>query len=80
MVAEPRGLDGHFEIHVVTHAERGSLHMARGVRHEHAALAPAILAAAGQIQQHPRARAGVVRRGRRPVRVAVVCELVLQTP
>ncbi len=53
MVAEPRGRDGHFEIHVVTHAERGSLHMARVLRHEHAALAPAILAAAEQIQQHP---------------------------
>jgi len=53
MVAEPRGRDGHFEIHVVTHAERGSLHMARVLRHEHAALAPEILAAAEQIQQHP---------------------------
>jgi len=53
MVAEPRGRDGHFELHVVTHAERGSLHMARVLRREHAELAPAILTAARQIQQNP---------------------------
>ena len=53
MVAEPRGRDGHFELHIVTHAERGSLHMARVLRREHAGLAPAILEAARRIQQHP---------------------------
>jgi len=53
VVAEARGHDGPCEMMVVTHAERGSLHMARVVRPEHAALAPAMLAAARLIQQHP---------------------------
>lgn len=52
-VTEPRGRDGCFDVHVVTHAERGSLHMARVLRREHTGLAPAILASASQIQHHP---------------------------
>lgn len=53
VVAEPRGRDGCCSTYVVTHFERGSLHLARVVRDEHAAIAPAMLAAARQIQQHP---------------------------
>lgn len=53
VVAEARGRDGCCSTYVVTHFERGSLHLARVVRDEHAAIAPAMLAAARQIQQHP---------------------------
>ena len=53
VVAEARGQDGPCEMVVVTHAERGSLHMARVVRREHAALAPAMLAVARELQRHP---------------------------
>lgn len=52
-VVGSRGQDGACELLVVTHAERGSLHMARVVRREHAALGPAMLAAARRIQRHP---------------------------
>ncbi|HEY0133917.1 MAG TPA: hypothetical protein VGB85_07550 [Nannocystis sp.] len=53
VITEPRGRDGCFELHVVTHAERGSLHMARVLRREHADLAPAMLEAVRKIQDHP---------------------------
>lgn len=53
IIAEPRGRDGCCSTYVVTHCERGSLHLARVVRDEHAAIAPAMLAAARRIQQHP---------------------------
>lgn len=53
IIAEPRGRDGCCSTYVVTHCERGSLHLARVVRDEHAAIAPAMLAAARLIQQHP---------------------------
>lgn len=53
VVAEARGEDGPCELLVVRHVERGSLHMARVVRGEHAAIGPAMLAAAKRIEQHP---------------------------
>lgn len=53
VVAELRGRDGCCTTYVVTHFERGSLHLARVVRDEHAAIAPAMLAAARLVQQHP---------------------------
>lgn len=53
VVTEGRGQDGLCELAVVTHVERGSLHVARVVGHEHAALAPALLEAARLVQQHP---------------------------
>ncbi|MBL8974519.1 MAG: hypothetical protein JNK56_28250 [Myxococcales bacterium] len=53
VVAELRGRDGCCTTYVVTHFERGSLHLARVVRDEHQSLAPAILAAARLVQQHP---------------------------
>jgi hypothetical protein len=53
MVAEARGEDDACAIFVVRHAERGSLHMARVVQREHAAIGPAMLEAARRIEQHP---------------------------
>lgn len=53
LVAEARGHDGACELYVVAHAERGSLHIARVLRREHAALAPELLAAAREVQSHP---------------------------
>lgn len=53
VVAELRGRDGCCTTYVVTHFERGSLHLARVLRDEHAAIAPAMLAAARLVQQHP---------------------------
>lgn len=52
-VVGSRGPDGACELLVVSHAERGSLHMARVVGREHAGLGPAMLAAARRIQRHP---------------------------
>ncbi len=53
VVTEARGQDGFCELAVVTHAERGSLHVARVVARSHAASAPALLDAARLVQQHP---------------------------
>ena len=53
VVTEARGQDGLCELAVVTHAERGSLHVARVVARSHAASAPALLEAARLVQQHP---------------------------
>lgn len=53
VVAEARGEDGPCQLLVVRHVERGSLHMARVVRGEHAAIGLAMLAAAKRIEQHP---------------------------
>ncbi|MBA3550021.1 MAG: hypothetical protein H0T76_26380 [Nannocystis sp.] len=53
VVTEARGQDGLCELAVVTHAARGSLHVARVVTHSHAARASALLEAARLVQQHP---------------------------
>lgn len=52
-VVGTRGADGPCEVLVVAHAGRGSLHLARVVRREHAAIGTAMLAAARRIQRHP---------------------------
>lgn len=53
MVVGERGDDGVCELRVVRHVERGSLHLARVLRREHAAIGPAMLAAARRIERHP---------------------------
>lgn len=52
-VVGARGEDGVCEMLVVRHVERGSLHLARVLRREHAAIGPAMLTAARRIERHP---------------------------